>query len=258
MKVKNAFSRSGIKDWYRSEGSASLEIPKAALRLTDYLNTTAKGTALGFLSPFHQVQEGTHAVGHRVNPFASVTPIEPWKNARQRYAMQHGLMLGPGSKGPAEFMEGLSGGVDTPLYHLPMVGEWAKNYSSWLFQQYIPSLKYQTWEAMMDRNTKLFGRQKSMDEIAYRSAVQANSAYGHMNYVVMGRNPTIQHIARLLFLSPDFTEARGRFTAQAAQGLVGIAKAATGGGTGTYKAGREQLHALAFLAAGFDMSPPGS
>jgi hypothetical protein len=70
----------------------------------------------------------------------------------------------------------------------------------------------------------------------------------------MGRNPTLQHMARLLFLSPDFTEARGRFAGQAAQGAAGLAmRAVTGGkyGQGASKAGAEQFHALMLLAATF-------
>lgn len=253
VKIKNAFSQSALKDWYRSDGGAMMELPKSLAKLGDWLNSTTKGTALGFLSPFHQVQEGTHAIGHRINPFQSLPPIEPWKNARQRYAMQHGLMLGPGSKGPTDFMEGLAN-ESNPLYKIPGFGEQAKNYTSWLFGHYIPSLKMQTWEAMMERNSKLYAGKATPDEIAYLSAIQANSAYGHLNYTVMGRNPTIQHIARLLFLSPDFTEARGRFVGQAAQGAAGMAsRILTGGkkGEGASKAGAEQLHALAFLAMTF-------
>ena len=252
-KVKNLLSESAIKDWYNSEGGAMMVIPKALMKTADYYNSTAKSTALGFMSPFHQVQEGTHAVGHRVNPFQGLEPIEPWKNKRQRYAMEHGLMLGAGMKGRAQFMEGVGGGPN-PLYKLPVFGEQAENYTTWLFNHYIPALKFQTWENMMKRNTDLYGKTKSQDEIAYLSAIQANSAYGHLNYAVMGRNPTIQHIARLFMLSPDFTEARMRFVGQAAQGAAGLAAmAATGGRKGkeAYKAGHEQFHALLLLAMGF-------
>jgi hypothetical protein len=63
------------------------------------------------------------------------------------------------------------------------------------------------------------------------SMEQTNAAYGHLNYKLMGRNPTLQHIMRLTLLAPDFLEARARFVGQSIKGF-----------------GTEQLRAIATIA----------
>jgi hypothetical protein len=57
----------------------------------------------------------------------------------------------------------------------------------------------------------------------------------------MGRDPTIQHLMRMILLAPDFLEARAKFTGQSIQGL-------------SSKVGREQLAAMATLAVTFYVS----
>jgi hypothetical protein len=42
-----------------------------------------------------------------------------------------------------------------------------------------------------------------------------NAAFGELNYAMLGRSATMQDALRLVLLSPDFTEARGRFAGQA-------------------------------------------
>jgi len=63
----------------------------------------------------------------------------------------------------------------------------------------------------------LFGLPDSKDEIAsgkmteddvkYLTAEEVNYHYGHLNYTLIGRNPTVQHIIRAATLAPDFMEA---------------------------------------------------
>ena len=79
----------------------------------------------------------------------------------------------------------------------------------------------------------------SVDDVQHLSAMQTNAAYGGLNYAKMGRNPLLQHALQSLLLAPDFLETRARFTGQAIKGAVGG------------KAGREQLAALATIAATF-------
>jgi P-loop containing NTP hydrolase pore-1/C-terminal domain on Strawberry notch homologue len=235
--VKNLLGESAIREWYRSPSSPLGTVFKGVVRAVDRSNSLFKEMSLGFLSPFHAVQEGTHAVGHRINPFGAIPDIDPETNREMLYAMTHGLVLGEGSKGITDFMEGFAG-THNPLYRVPVVGEWARAFSDWLFRNYIPGLKFKTWQAMVRRNTKLYGGKLSKDDIAYLSALQSNNAYGGLNYADMGRNPTLQHLLRMTLLAPDFLEARGRFAAEGAQGVVS-------------KSGREQTVALAVLAAAF-------
>ncbi len=110
-----------------------------------------------------------------------------------------------------------------------------------MFHQYIPGLKFKTYEKILDRNTRRFASELASGEVTLKdvkllSAEQSNAAYGHLNYALLDRNPTIQHMLRLAALAPDFLEARGRFTGQAIKGL-------------SSKVGQEQLRAIAFLAA---------
>ena len=114
-------------------------------------------------------------------------------------------------------------------------------YQDYLFHQYIPGLKFKTYQAMLGRNTKLYAKELASGEmtqsdVKITSAEQANAAYGHLNYALLDRNPTIQHMIQLAALAPDFLEARSRFAGQAVKGL-------------TSPAGHEQLKAIAILAA---------
>jgi hypothetical protein len=246
--LKNVLGTSAIREWYRSASENPLgDIPKAVTKfLIDDLNQIAKGTMLGFLSPFHQVQEGTHAIGHRVNPFGAIPKID-FSKAETVDAAQHGLMLLPDRVSAGQFREGLDGSrrnlVSTMLGKGPkpakMLKEWADNYQDYLFHEYIPGLKLKTYEHILPRNMERYADQigrgdVTEDQVKYLSAQQANAAYGHLNYADMGRNPTMQHLMQTFLLAPDFLEARGRFVGQALKPSL---------------AGREQLAALATLAA---------
>ena len=115
-------------------------------------------------------------------------------------------------------------------------------YSHYLFESYIPRLKMDTYRHILERNSGRFAKdlksgKVSMSEVKGLSADQTNAAYGHLNYTKMARSPTIQHALQLLFLAPDFFEARARFTGQAAKGLVA-------------KTGTEQFVALMWLGIG--------
>lgn len=238
-KFKDVLGSSAIREWYQSKTSASAEIPKAIVKAIDNFQSETKKTMLGLLAPFHQVQEGTHAVGHRVNPFFNNPKIDLVNNAAQMDAARHGVMLAPDRVSAQQFMEGFkqSGLVSK----IPGLGKLADHYAHYLFHDYIPGLKFKTYEAIRDRNMKVFEKdlasgKVSPEDVKILSAEQANAAYGHLNYADLGRNPTVQHFWRLALLAPDFLEARGRFAAQSIKGVTGA------------KVGREQLVALSTLA----------
>lgn len=226
-------------------GTAGKRIAKFLL---DDVQQTAKQTMLGFLTPFHQVQEGTHALGHRVNPFSGLEPVD-LTNPAHFDAARHGLMLQPDRVSGQEFMEGVGGGSkDITANLVGLFGKPGKQiketifdgYRDYLFHQYIPALKLKTYNHMVERNNARYDSELkdgsvSSDQIKYLSAQQSNAAYGHLNYTDMGRNPLMQHMMHAVLLAPDFLEARARFTGQALKGA-------------TSRTGREQLAAIAVLA----------
>lgn len=238
-RLKSVLGKSAIKEWYESKGTAAASVPKAFIKFLDIAQGETKKTMLGMLSPFHQVQEGTHAIGHKVNPFFSIPKIDLVGDKGQIDATKHGLMLLPDRATESSFMEGFknSGLVSK----IPLVGKLADRYAHYTFEEYIPGLKYKTYEKILERNMEVFKKELASGEIKPEdvkviSAEQANAAYGHLNYADLGRNPTIQHLARVFLLAPDFLEARARFVGQGAKGLPGA------------KVGREQLIALGTLA----------
>lgn len=240
-RIKAVLGRSAIRDWYSTRTSAVAEIPKLLARGLDAANSETKRTMLGFASPFHQVQEGTHALGHRVNPAFNIPKIDLVNDAGQMDAAKHGLMMLPDRASESQFMEGLrpSGLVS----RIPGIGPISDFYSNYLFHEYIPGIKYKTYQSVLDRNLKVYAKDLAAgkfapEDVKTLSAEQVNAAFGHLNYADLGRNPTIQHIAQLVLLAPDFLEGRARFAAQAIKGVTGA------------KVGREQLIALAVLAIG--------
>ncbi len=238
-KIRNVLGKSAIREWYQSRTSAAAQIPKSIVQGIDMANAVTKRTMLGLLSPFHQVQEGTHGVGHRVNPTFNIPKVDLVNDAGQMDAARHGLMLAPDRVSAEQFMEGFrqSGLVS----RIPVIGPLADHYSNYLFHQYIPGLKYKTYQAIQSRNMGVYAKdiasgKVSEADVKHLSAEQANAAYGHLNYADLARNPTIQHIMQLGLLAPDFFEARARFAGQSVKGVTGA------------KVGREQIIALATLA----------
>jgi hypothetical protein len=237
-RLKNVLGRSAIREWYESKGSALASIPKALVRGIDFGQGEVKRTMLGLFAPFHQVQEATHAVGHRINPVFNVPKIDLSK-PEQMDAARHGLMLLPDRASQNSFMEGFrhSGIVS----RIPILGPAADWYSHYLFHEYIPGLKFKTYDAILNRNLNVYSKELASgavtpSDVKALSAEQANAAYGHLNYADLARNPTIQHLMQLGLLAPDFLEARARFLGQSLKGVTGA------------KAGREQLLALGTLA----------
>ena len=238
-KLRAVLGRSAIREWYGASTSALAEIPKGIVKGIDMANSETKRTMLGMLATFHQIQTGTHAVGHRVNPTFGIPKVDLVGNAEQMDAAKHGLMMLPDKASENQFMEGFR--TSGLISKIPGIGPIADWYSNYLFTQYIPGLKFKTYQAILKRNLGVYDRQLksgsvSPEDVKVLSSEQANAAYGHINYADLGRNPTMQHIAQLGLLAPDFLEARGRFAGQAIKGVTGA------------KVGREQLLALATLA----------
>jgi hypothetical protein len=164
---------------------------------------------------FHKVAVGTHAIGHRINPFNP--PEIDMNNPKLARLVRHSMMLfDPEHNG--YFIEGLgSYGLIDKMY---WIGPKIRENTDYLFRNYIPRLKAATGLAILERNLKRFAGRYTEDEIYELSAKQANEAYGELNYRWIGRNRTFQDILRLALFAPDFLESRAKFFTS---GVVGIA-----------------------------------
>lgn len=247
---KNALGSSKIRQWWNEKtANPFLNATKGTAKfILDDLQGAVKGTMLSF-SPFHQVQEGIHALGHRINPFGNIPKID-LRRPDQNDAVEHGLMLSHDRLSQHLFMEGVgtnNRNLVTALIRKVgfkpgrLAADRIDAYQDWLFGHYIPGLKFKTYEHILERNMERYAKdlasgKATPSQVKLLSARQANAAYGHLNYTDMGHNPTIRHAFQVVLLAPDFLEARARFTGQAIKGLAGG------------KVGSEQLQALAFLA----------
>jgi hypothetical protein len=239
--------KSAIREWYHDPVTGAAQIPRAIIRGIDTAQSAMKREMFGLLAPFHQVQEGTHAIGHLVNPFFGIERVD-LTTPKQMDAVNHGLMMLPDRASSRVYLEGVgtkSSLLSQGIRKIPKAGEAVADvidgYQDYLFHQYIPGLKFKTYEAMLGRNTKLYASEiasgeMTMADVKITSAEQANAAYGHLNYALLDRNPTIQHLIQLTTLAPDFLEARSRFVGQGIKGL-------------SSKVGNEQFKAIAILAA---------
>lgn len=203
------------------------------------------------LSPFHQVQEGWHGIGHLVDPTGRIGLFRALgldrmkevdaRNPGVRDAAAHGLMIHPDKTSSSSYLEGVgshSSNISNLLRKFAgPPGKFVANkiidgYQDYLFHNYIPRLKYTTYEAINQRNMGRYAEEVktgklSAADVKALSARQTNAAYGHLNYALMsdpllgkfGRNPEAQRMMQRLLLAPDFLEARARFTGQAAKTL---------------------------------------
>lgn len=241
--VKNLLGESALRKWYNSDGSPLASLPKALVRNIDKAQQVAKELLFSG-SGFHHANIGFHAVEHRVNPlpefFKSLSrdyTIDPASPHVQDW-MQHSLQLAPDQLSARHFMEGFGGRA---VEKIPLYGRIASAIADHLFERFIPALKLKLATSMLERNMKLYAgdiaaNKVTPDQVKYLSAQQANSALSHINYIDIGRNPTMQHLLSLTTLAPDFSESRVRFLSQAGKTLLGS------------KAGVEQFVALAYGA----------
>lgn len=185
------------------------------------VSAEVKGFKLGLLSPFHQFHVGTHALWHWTAPGFKAFPID-WEAPATRFAVEKGhLKLAANPHELAMFSEGAA--TTGLAQKIPVIGQWSRIYSEWLFGEYIPGLKLKTFENALDRNMKWYAKdiaasKITADEVAARVGDSVNNAYGELNHLFVGkngRNPITQKFLRLLFLAPDFGEARLRFTEKA-------------------------------------------
>lgn len=222
--LHNNLTPSAIRRWEVNAFGQTYHPGRAALDVTSGI----KGTILS-LSGFHQATLGQHAIMHRTAPamMREINLDDPIHSE----AIEHGLMVAHYHAAEA-FGEGLEGGPGGLVGKIPGIGPAYRAYTSYLFGDYMPRLKMAMYENALERNLARYGKSLDRDRIVNLSVDQSNAAFGGLNYKVLGRNQTMQDTLRLLFMAPDFTEARMRFTGQALKPY-----------------GREQLIALVLGAA---------
>lgn len=96
-----------------------------------------------------------------------------------------------------------------------------KNYTSWLFNKYIPKLKFLKYEQHVLRQEGRLGRRLT-DAEKINVIKEGQNFYGEMNERLFGRSGTATSVLRLFFTAPGFAEGNMRsiFTAVGA-GWVG-------------------------------------
>jgi hypothetical protein len=165
------------------------------------------------VAPFHMVQEGVHALEHKVNPF-KLAKID-LSDKTQRLLASHGLTLTnydaeglfgtKALKGLGEFVPGVNKAMDA-----------LHSFSHWQFQDYIPRLKMAMATEAYERNVKRYPK-LSEEQVAELTAKQSNAAFGNLNttFDSIPRTKTFKTLLRLATFAPDFLESRIRFVGQA-------------------------------------------
>lgn len=185
-------------------------------RLVLGASSTVKQTMLDF-SGFHPVQVTVHGMEHKIMPWKIIKEID-FTDPHVDGLLKGGVTLG-GDYYQDIAREGLVGRSLSRM--IPFVGHWMDSYHQWLFQDYIPRLKMSMALKAIERNQRRYSNELStgkmkMDEVYAQTAREANAAFGELNYIMMERSQTMRDLSRIVFLAPDFLEARGRFAAQAA------------------------------------------
>ena len=208
--LENVLGTSKIRDYAVGRGALKLSQTFKEVLLT------------GIPTTFHQVQIGTHAAFHRLNPFNA--PELDFSKPMQRFALESGVMA-YSHNALAQFSEGLT--ASGIMINVPGLGRVTKAYGEYLFKDLIPRYKMYLFEKAFERNMERYKNDYTREIVGEITANQVNAAFGELNLKAMGRDPTLQDVFRLAALAPDFLEARMRFVGQAIK-----------------PGGTEQLHAL--------------
>lgn len=170
------------------------------------VSSTVKQTMLD-LSGFHQVQITIHGMEHKVMPWKILKDID-FNNPNVDGLLKGGITLG-GEYYSSHHGEGLVGSALTR--HIPVLGLLMESYHNWLFQSYIPRIKMSMALNALERNRSRYAGKMSEEQILAKTASEANSAFGELNYTTLERSRTARDISRIIMLAPDFLEARARF-----------------------------------------------
>lgn len=223
--LRNILGRSAFKEWYDQPGSPINLLGKRSFKFVDQANRGFANTMLSGISTFHLVHEMKRGLGYGINVFnlKKINAADPMVAK----ALRSGLIVGGNREAMSMFTEG-TGSHRSLTDYVPVLGDLNKKVADLTFHEVIPRLKYSTWLALRERNLSFLADEIkagtiSEAQVEYLSSSQANARFGELNYADLGRNPTLQHVAQMLLLAPDFLESNWRNYAQAAAGLTGAA-----------------------------------
>ena len=166
-------------------------------------STQAKKSLLS-LSPFHLLTEAERGLQMGLSPAEVVKPpkIDPEGLAMTK-GTKYGLTLLGDTPGRNNFAEGV--GQNAALLHkIPVVGNILHAAEDKLFSDYIPRLKAATFERLSESLAKQ--NPDWSDAQVYTTAAHlSNSAFGGLNWKMLGKSLTGQDFLRLVMLAPDFT-----------------------------------------------------
>jgi hypothetical protein len=186
--------------------NANPKVAKVGRTVLD-VSSAMKQTMLDF-SGFHQVQLAIHGLEHKVLPWKITDKID-MKNPDVQGLLKGGITLGGDYRTTGEGLVGSS-----LSKHIPWLGPLMNSYHGWLFQSFIPRLKMTMALGALERNRARYPNLPA-EQVYQKTASQANSAFGELNYIMLERSKTAQDMARMILLAPDFLEARGRFAGEA-------------------------------------------
>ena len=201
--LKNDLTKSAIRAYSFQAGGMTIKPGKAILDLGSVLKSTI---LVG--SRFHETQEEIIAGQYRVNPYnlVDLNLSEPW----QRELVDGGLMVA-NYDGQEAWSEGLSG---QGIQKIPGIGPLIHGYNDHLFKEKIPALKMTVARDLLNRNLDTYKDDYTREKIVQFTAKQVNTAFGGLNYKMLGRNKTMQDFLRIVTLAPDFAESRFKFVGQ--------------------------------------------
>jgi hypothetical protein len=159
-----------------------------------------KGTLLS-LSPFHAVQTAGRALMAGVSP---IMKLDSWdlSDPVLYKGVQHGLTLPSGSD-LQNFEDGSLSSHSKLISKIPVIGRWQDSLNTWLFHDYIPSLKAKTFPAVLDRFRKA-NPEWTEDKVQDEAASYTNDLYGGQNLRRLGATAASQDFQKLFLLAPDW------------------------------------------------------
>lgn len=172
-------------------------------------STQAKKSLLS-LSPFHLLTEAERGLQMGLSPAEVVKPpqIDP-DGLAMTQGTKHGLTLLGDAPGRNQFAEGV--GQNAALLHkIPVLGNILHAAEDHLFSSYIPKLKALAFDRMSESLAKI--NPEWSDAQVYTTAAHlSNSAFGGLNWKMLGKSLTGQDFLRLTMLAPDFTGSQYYF-----------------------------------------------
>jgi hypothetical protein len=173
----------------------------------------AKGLLLS-ISPFHLVQESLRAMMVGINPLdkSHLDINDPAISESLRRGVRQGLIRND-YKAQDKFSTGMAS-HSSIINAIPGLKQFQGKLQSFLFNDYIPSLKDRAYLKIFDdmRNDH---PHLTADEAASRAADTVNDVFGGQNWRKLGWSASQQDFARMIALAPDWLLSEMRMGARA-------------------------------------------